>query len=29
VRHPDSGGSDSAMAELNVAREQALREVSV
>lgn len=27
VRHPDAGGSDAAMAELNVAREEALKEV--
>lgn len=28
VRHPDTGGSDAAMAELNVAREQALKEIA-
>ena len=28
TRHPDAGGSDEAMAELNAAREEALRECS-
>ena len=28
TRHPDNGGSDDAMAELNLAREEALREVT-
>ncbi len=28
IRHPDAGGSDGLMAELNAARDQALREIS-
>ncbi len=28
VRHPDAGGSDALMSELNIARDEALREVS-